>query len=91
MPAHLARMCETALLKAEEEKLLFRRMNFAKFRAEQLRRKLNPEDPKPTLILEIESLLERAALDKDRIVRANLRLVVSIAKKFSDLRNSFGT
>lgn len=89
MPAHLARMCETSLLKPEEEKALFRRMNFAKFRAEQLRRKMNPDAPIAEVVEEVSGLLRQADADRDRIVRANLRLVVSIAKKFADTRNTF--
>jgi RNA polymerase primary sigma factor len=89
MPAHLARMCETALLKQSEETNLFRRMNYLKYRADLLRRKLNPDAPDRDLIVQIERLLAIARWDRNRIVRANLRLVVSIAKKFSDIRNPF--
>jgi RNA polymerase primary sigma factor len=89
MPAHLARMCETSLLKPSEEANLFRRMNYLKYRADLLRRRLDPRAPDRELIVQIERLLSIARWDRNRIVRANLRLVVSIAKKFSDLRNSF--
>ncbi|ADB16307.1 RNA polymerase, sigma 32 subunit, RpoH [Pirellula staleyi DSM 6068] len=89
MPAHLARMCETSLLSPTEERDLFRRMNFAKYTADVLRRKINTDHPDRELIVSIERLIAQALADRNRIVRANLRLVVSIAKKFSDARNSF--
>jgi RNA polymerase primary sigma factor len=89
MPAHLARMCEASLLKPAEERNLFRRMNFAKYRADLLRRELDPRSPDGELIALIEKLQLLALWDRNRIVRANLRLVVSIAKKFADQRNGF--
>jgi RNA polymerase primary sigma factor len=89
MPAHLARICETALLKPTEELNLFRRMNYLKYQADLRRRSLDPDSPDRELILQIERWLAVARWDRNRIVRANLRLVVSIAKKFSDLRNPF--
>jgi RNA polymerase primary sigma factor len=89
MPSHLARMCEASLLKPAEERNLFRRMNFAKYRADLLRRELNPTSPDPELIQLVEKLQRLALWDRNRIVQANLRLVVSIAKKFADIRNGF--
>lgn len=89
MPAHLARMCETSLLSPAEEHDLFRRMNFAKYTADVMRRKIDVAHPDRQLIVSIERLIAQALADRNRIVRANLRLVVSIAKKFSDARNSF--
>lgn len=81
LPAHLARLCEAPLLTVAQERALFRRLNYAKYRADLLRRQLDPRRPNRSLIQQIESLLELARTDRDRIVQANVRLVVSIAKK----------
>ena len=89
MPAHLARLCESALLQPTEEAHLFRRMNYAKYRADRLRRKLAANKPDRELIARVEMLLALAAQDRDRIIQANLRLVLSIAKKFADPARPF--
>jgi len=89
MPVHLARLCEAKLLKPDEEVALFRRLNFCKYEADRLRRKVNLRRPNPEHIGQIEALLKQAHADRERIVRANLRLVVSIAKKFSSPRVPF--
>ncbi|WP_425616108.1 sigma-70 family RNA polymerase sigma factor [Anatilimnocola sp. NA78] len=89
MPVHLSRLCEAKLLKPAEEAALFRRLNFCKFEADRLRRKLNLRKPSREHIAQIEALHRQAKVDRDRIVRANLRLVISIAKKFSSPRVPF--
>lgn len=89
LPAHLARLCEAELLSHQEERRLFERFNYAKFRADQLRRQLDPRHPARRLIAEIESLLEVAREARDQIVRANIRLAVSIAKKHATAANPF--
>jgi RNA polymerase primary sigma factor len=89
MPAHLASLCERKLLSVEEERHRFRRMNFAKYRADLLRRKLNPLDPDCTLVERIEFLIGLALRDRNEIVSANTRLVISIVKKFVGVLKTF--
>jgi RNA polymerase sigma factor (sigma-70 family) len=81
-PAHLARLCDADLLTAEQERGLFRRMNYLKFRANQLRSKLSLENPQEHRVSEIEALLNQARQTRDQIVQANMRLVIAIVKKF---------
>lgn len=88
--ADVARMCQTPLLSHADEVFLFCSMNYLKFRAATLRASLNPQKPTPlALVEEIESLLDQAALVRNHILRANLRLVISIAKKFVNAANTF--
>lgn len=82
VPPHLAYLWKIALLKPEQEQQLFRRMNFLKFRVNAARRRLNPERPNVRLMDRIESDLDDARQTRDHIIQANLRLVVSIARKF---------
>ncbi|MGH7134957.1 MAG: sigma-70 family RNA polymerase sigma factor, partial [Pirellulales bacterium] len=64
-----------------QEVHLFRKFNFVKFRANQLREGLDPARAKSSVMDEIERLYDIAVTTKNQIVRANLRLVVSIAKR----------
>jgi RNA polymerase primary sigma factor len=89
LPAHLARLCETKLLNGEEERDLFRQMNYLKYRANVLRARLNPEKPNIASITEIEHCLKEASKVRDSIIKANMRLVISIVKKFVTPRHSF--
>ena len=82
LPAHLARLCDTELLTSDQEKELFRLMNYLKYRVNRLRAKIDLDDPQGELIDEIESLLERVKQVRDHIIKANMRLVISIVKKF---------
>ncbi len=84
MPAHLARLCERKLLSVSEERQRFRRMNYAKYRADVLRRKLDVNKPSAEEVARINGLLEIAATDRNEIVTANSRLVISIARKFAN-------
>lgn len=83
LPAYLASLYDTPLLTAEQEKHLFRKYNFLKFRADQLRETLDPDRPSGRVMDEIERLYDQAVATKNRIVRANLRLVVSIVKRYT--------
>ncbi len=89
LPAHLARLCESALLTASEERELFRRMNYLKFRANRFRSRLNPDRPDMQAIGRVDHALQQAAEVRDLIIKANMRLVISIVKKFVTPKHSF--
>ena len=108
LPAHLARLCETKLLTPEEEVETFRRMNFLRFKANELRLELksqtqiqNEKSRTTKSVVEknratngwtvrrIESLLRAADWYRDRLVKSNMRLVISIVKKFVNSHNAF--
>ena len=67
-------------LSREQEAHLFRKMNYLKCRANQLREQLNPACPNLGDLDEIDRLQCEAVDVRNRIVGTYLRLVVSIAK-----------
>jgi len=81
LPPYLASLYEMPLLNREQEAHLFRKYNYLKFKAAKLRDQLDPAQPKSSLMDEIEALQQQAVALKNEIARANLRLVVSIAKR----------
>lgn len=89
LPPHLARLCEAKLLTADEEKLVFERMNFLKFKANQLRQQLTLNDPCDWTVRRIQSLMIASDWYRDRMIKSNMRLVISIVKKFVNKQNGF--
>jgi len=89
LPAYLASLYEVPLLTREQEVWLFRKFNYLKHKASRLREQLDPERPNARLMDQIEKLYEEIVELKNRIVRANLRLVVSIAKRRVSPGDSF--
>jgi RNA polymerase primary sigma factor/RNA polymerase sigma factor len=81
LPPYLASLYEMPLLTREQEQHLFRKYNYLKYKAAKLRKELDLTQPRATLMDEIERLYEEAVATKNEIARANLRLVVSIAKR----------
>jgi len=81
LPPYLASLYEVPLLSRIQEAHLFRKMNFLKYKALKLREKLDASQPKSTMMDQIEEFYEEAVATKNQIIRANLRLVVSIAKR----------
>jgi RNA polymerase primary sigma factor/RNA polymerase sigma factor len=81
LPPYLASLYEVPLLNREQEVHLFRKMNYLKHRAAKLREGLEPAHAKSTVMDQVEKLYEEAVATKNKIIRANLRLVVSIAKR----------
>jgi RNA polymerase primary sigma factor len=89
LPPYLASLYEVPLLSREHEAHLFRKMNFLKFRANRLREGVDPARAKTSDLDRIEALQEEALAVKNQIIRANLRLVVSIAKRHVGPSNNF--
>jgi RNA polymerase primary sigma factor len=81
LPPYLASLYEVPLLTREQEVYLFRKFNYLKYKAQKLREELDPIRARSSLMDEIERLYDQAVMVKNQIVRANLRLVVSIAKR----------
>jgi RNA polymerase primary sigma factor/RNA polymerase sigma factor len=72
---------EVPLLTREQEQFLFRKYNFLKYKAARLRKEMDPARSRSEEMDEIQRLADEAVKIKNRIVQANLRLVVSIAKR----------
>jgi RNA polymerase primary sigma factor len=89
LPAHLARLCEARLLAADEERELFRTMNYVKYRVNVLRSQLDPTRPDLEIVEKAETFLWIASRIRDRIVQANMRLAISVVKKFVTPQYSF--
>lgn len=70
------------LLSGAEERHEFRRMNYFKFAANRLKSAINSQRPAKRRLLETQRLLNEATAVRDRIIRANLRLVISNAGKY---------
>jgi RNA polymerase primary sigma factor len=82
LPPYLASLYgDSPLLSRAQEAHLFRKMNYLKYRAGRLRGALEPSRARAADLDQIERLQEEALAVKNQIIRANLRLVVSIAKK----------
>lgn len=87
--APLPQLADGELLTPQQERDLFFRMNLLKFQADQLRAKLSFTAGAPAVIRRIEGLLQQAAEARNVLIRANLRLVSSVAKKFASARHPF--
>jgi RNA polymerase sigma factor (sigma-70 family) len=81
LPPYLAELYRTPLLTPTRERALFLKFNFHKMQFVQARRKLDPQFARLRDLNVMEGHWRRAVATKNDIVRANLRLVVSIARK----------
>jgi RNA polymerase primary sigma factor len=89
LPPYLASLYDVPLLSREQEAHLFRKMNYLKYRAEKLRAAIDPARARAADLDAIERFQAEALAVKNQIIRANLRLVVSIAKKHLGPSNNF--
>lgn len=81
LPAYLSDLYGSPVLTREQEQFLFRRMNFLKCQAAQVRAGLSRSRQKARDMERIEELLEQSLAIKNMLIRCNLRLVVSVARK----------
>ncbi|QNN25087.1 sigma-70 family RNA polymerase sigma factor [Planctomycetales bacterium ZRK34] len=77
----LSKLTDQPPLSPQQEQTLFVRYNYLKFRAAERRNTLDRYDPNSGILDEIETHLRRAVAIKHQLVRANMRLVVSVARK----------
>jgi RNA polymerase sigma factor (sigma-70 family) len=89
VPPELGSLYETPLLNKDQEQHQFRKMNFLKHKASQLRNELDPAKARIQDLKTIEDLQEESNKIKDNLINANMRLVVSIAKKHSGQTENF--
>lgn len=89
IPAYLASLYRTPLLTPVRERQLFRKYNFLKWLARREQVSLKASRPSRAKIERIEQLLADAALVRNQIVQANLRLVVANARKYADAEHGF--
>lgn len=81
LPAYLQDLYRTPLLSHSKERGLFLKLNYRKYQFVIARRQVEEQSVRARDLTHLESLLKRATETKNEIVRANLRLVVSIARK----------
>ena len=84
VPAYFSDLSRRPLLRREEEHALFRKYNYIKWMFARLRESLKPsEGDDPKLLARLEGLASEASDCRERLVEANLRLVVKLARQHS--------
>jgi len=81
LPPYLANLYRVPLLTKPQEQSFFQKYNYLKYKSDNLRKQIDLNHVRMSDVARIESLLMQANATKNRIIRANLRLVVSIARK----------
>lgn len=81
LPPYLQQLYRTPLLSPQQERALFLKFNYHKFRFATARRQLDPQLARSRELRVLEGHLAAANETKNAIVRANLRLVISVARK----------
>jgi len=81
LPQHLRSLKDTPGLNREMETALFRRYNYLKYVVHKRRPQLKKPTPSSRLLDDLEARLAEAEEIKNRLIEANLRLVVAVARK----------
>jgi len=89
LPAYLTELYRVPLLTKAQEQYYFRRMNFRKFQFSVLRAELDAAKPSARIVSKLEALLTDISEVKSLLIQSNLRLVVSIAKRYLKANSGF--
>ncbi|HEY0983201.1 MULTISPECIES: sigma-70 family RNA polymerase sigma factor [unclassified Schlesneria] len=89
LPPYLNSLYAVPLLTKDEEVYYFRKMNFLLYQASKLQGQIDLTQPKTKDMDAIERLIGQANEVKNFLIRSNLRLVVSIAKKHMKPNSNF--
>jgi len=89
LPPYLATLYSIPLLTREDEAYYFRKMNYLRFKAAELQKTIDPLRPRAKDMDRLEQLLDQSSEIKNFLIRSNLRLVVSIAKRHLKPNTSF--
>lgn len=81
LPGYLKALYAIPLLTAKQERDLFRRYNYVKHKTTMALDELDPDTASRAQIDAVQGLMERIDAYRRRIIQANLRLVVGIAKR----------
>ena len=87
LPAYVASLYEVPLLSKGQEQHLFRKYNFLKHEAAALREQIDPRRPSVRKMDQIDDFWQQAVAIKNHLIRSNLRLVISIAKRYAGGRD----
>ncbi len=81
LPPYLQDLYRQPLFSPQQERDMFRRYNYLKFKADRQRASVDVLNASNESLSQIEGLLVESERAKNDILRANLRLVVSIARR----------
>jgi len=89
LPPYLRALYLTPLLTREQEQDLFRRYNYVKFKTAALLKRVDADSFSIAQFRTIETLMNQVESLRQRILQANLRLVVSVAKNHVGWSDNF--
>ncbi len=81
LPAPLADLYRQRILSPSHERSLFIRYNYLKYRAQQVREHFHHDEPRVAELDRFDALLEEARRSRKQLVKANLRVVLSVARR----------